>query len=179
MSFEIVYTGYLKKLLFFTALLPLLCGCYHISTGGSSSISKNIGTVSVPLFTNKTEKMGIEVPITESFIQRLDYYGAKNVKDIKNSRSIIEGIVTNYKISTVAKDQRHKVVEYSLSITIDLNVRDTKGNEVIFKKEDYSDNYEFKVSRDSVNRRRETEKAEKMLCDRMASSILTEIYEGI
>ena len=170
---------YLAALSLFTAIAVSLCGCYHISRGGSSTASKSLTTVAVPLFKNTTEMMGIEVTATESFIRKLDYYGAKKVESVENARSIIEGVITGYNLNSVADDQRHKVTELRLSLTIEITVRDTSGNEVVFKKDAYTESYDFKVPRDSVTRKREVKRAESLLCDQIASSLLTEIYEGI
>jgi len=178
----VIKTGsriYLSVLSLFIAIAVSLCGCYHISRGGSSTASRSMTSVAVPLFKNTTEIMGIEVPATESFIRKLDYYGAKKVESAESAKNIIEGTVTNYKLSSVANDQRHKVTEYRLSITLDITVRDTKKNEIVFKKDAYTNSYDFKVPRDSVIRKREVKRAESMLCDQIASSLLTEIYEGI
>lgn len=179
MSIKTKCRRYLKVLFLFTVISVSLCGCYHISRGGSSTASRSMTSVAVPLFKNITEVMGIEVTATESFIQKLDYYGAKKVESAESAKSIIEGSVTGYNLSSVANDQRHKVAEFRLSITIEITVRDSVKNEVVFKKDAYTDFYDFKVPRDSVIRKREIKRAESMLCDQIASSILTEIYEGI
>ncbi|RMF94920.1 MAG: hypothetical protein D6734_06750 [Candidatus Schekmanbacteria bacterium] len=177
-------TTYLKFKLSIKAALAVLivgsifAGCYHISRGGSSKASKSLTSVAVPLFKNECEVMGIEVPATEAFIAKLDYYGATKVEKIENARSIIEGKVIDYKLSTAAIDQRHKITEYRLTLTLNIMVRDTKTNEVVFKKEEYSDSYDFKVPRDSIIRKREVKRAEEFLCNKIASAIITELYEG-
>jgi len=168
----------MKKNLILLLIILLLPSCYHISQGGSSSIKDNMAPVAVPIFKNTTDLEGIEVPVTEAVIRKVSRYGADKVVSVEKARTIIDGTVTGYNLSSSAIDSRHKVIEYRLSITLKVSVTDAKDNEVLYKNDSFVGSYDFKVPRESIDRKREEGRALKYLSEKMASDLVTEIYEG-
>jgi len=164
-------------LLCFASLL-FLSGCYHLVGSGSSEMSRDIESIAIPIFKNKTDVAGIEIVVTDAMIKEFTSFSPNKITDTEHAKAIIQGKVTSYSLDTIAADKRDKVLEYRLRMKLEITLKDLEENSVIYENKDFEGFIDFKVPRDSISRRREEENARQRLAQELSQRLVSEIFEG-
>ena len=125
------------------ALLPL--GCGYQSVGKETYIPPGLNSVAIPTFVNQTFEPGIEVPLTQGFLR--EFIQDRRVKVLNRSEadSILEGVIKDFQIYSVAYDRSGLALEYQTTVVIDLTLKKRTG-EILWRENDVSESRWFRTS---------------------------------
>lgn len=113
-------------------LVLLLCaGCAYNFVGFTS---RNIRSIAIPVFENKTVKYEIETELTKSVIDAFVQDNRLKVLDKNSAESILLGEILQYKRTTNSYDDAGDVKDYKLEFMVKLTYKD-KMDKVILTKE--------------------------------------------
>ena len=116
-------------LLVIVALLVNGCAGYQLG----SMLPKDIKTVYVPTFLNKTKEPLIENDTTQKAIQEIQRDGSLKVSNKEGADSILEVTLTDYSLTPVRYDTTHttQTKEYRLWLTANVVLKSAKDGKVI------------------------------------------------
>jgi outer membrane lipopolysaccharide assembly protein LptE/RlpB len=121
-------------------LVAAACG---YSTKGN--LPPHIKTVAVPTFKNKTQEPAVEGTITAAVVNAFTTSGKLRVVPVGQADSILDGEVVGYDVQSISVDRRINVRQYRLVVTLNLEFRDVKQNEMLFREEGLQERAEFTV----------------------------------
>ena len=120
----------------------LVGGCGYSLRG---DLPGHIQTVSVPVFVNKTQHPAVENFLTSAVVDAFVTSGRLKVARPEDADSILEGEIVGYEVDSISFDRRANVREYRLTVTLNLQFRDTKRNVMLFRQEGIQEKADFRV----------------------------------
>jgi outer membrane lipopolysaccharide assembly protein LptE/RlpB len=123
-------------------LVAALAGCGYSTKG---NLPNHIKSVAVPVFKNKTNQPAIESTITAAVVNAFNFSGKLKVVPAGQADSILDGEVVGYDVQTVSVDQRINVRQYRLVVTFNLQFRDVRQGEMLFRQEGLQERADFVV----------------------------------
>lgn len=114
-------------------LAVLMCvagGCGAYST--SSRTAKDIKSIAVPFFENRTPEPNLEIIITEGIIDQLVADNTLKVKDEDAADAVLEGAIVGFQNVPFSFNQDLNAEEYHVTITVNVTLYDRKLNENIW-----------------------------------------------
>lgn len=132
-------------------------------------MARDIDSIAIPVFENKTIKYGIEEVLTKSVIDCFIKDSRLKVLDRKASESILLGEVTAYNRAPYSYDDQANVKDYKIELGIKLTYKDSAGKTLLEKQ--ISDWHTYSAQSP------EEDGIEK-LCQKLADDILRGIMEG-
>jgi outer membrane lipopolysaccharide assembly protein LptE/RlpB len=136
----------IKKGLPFICLL-LLAACGYRMVGKETHVPPGLNSVAVPTFKNRTYEPGIEVPFTQAFLNEFILDRRVSVVNRAQADSLLEGIITEFRFSSVSFDRSGRVLEYQTSIVLDLSLKDRTGK-VLWEEKNFTETQWFRASSD-------------------------------
>lgn len=158
--------------------LLFLSSCYHLVGSGSSEAGKEIEKLAIPVLKNKTDVPGIEIIITDAMVKEFTAFSPKMITDTEHAKAILQGNVVSYNLETVAVDIRDKVLEYRLTIKLEITLRDIEESNILYQNKEFEGFIDFKVPRNSISRKREEEYACARLAQKLSKKLVGEVFEG-
>jgi outer membrane lipopolysaccharide assembly protein LptE/RlpB len=123
-------------------LVAALAGCGYSTTG---NLPSHIKSVAVPVFKNKTREPAVESTVTAAVVNAFTTSGKLKVVPADQADSILEGEVVGYDVQTVSVDQRINVRQYRLVVTLNLQFRDARRGEMLFRQDGVQERADFVV----------------------------------
>ena len=117
-------------------------GCGYSLRG---NLPAHIKTVAVPIFQNRTPVPAVENFLTNAVVNAFSTNGRLHVTTVDQADSILDGVITNYNLTSIAYDAAANIRQFRLTVTLDLKFRDVRRNEVLFQRFNYSDRADFAV----------------------------------
>ncbi len=124
-------------------LLPI--GCGYQMVGKETHVPPGLNSIAIPTFKNQTVEPGVEVPFTQGFLREFINDRRVRVVDRAQADSILEGVIKDFSIYSVAYDRSGLAIEYQTTVVIDLTLRKKTG-EVIWTVKDLSDGRVYRTS---------------------------------
>jgi len=145
------------------------------------SLPRDIKTVYVDTFQNKmvlgqiyAYEPGLEIKITKAVIRRLQMDGNLKVVKRENADAVLEGKLTGIEQAGLRFTGLERIEEYRLYLVVDLNLRDQKTGETLWKEQNFSgDATYFVTGPRAVSRGEAVERA----TERLARNIVDRIVE--
>jgi outer membrane lipopolysaccharide assembly protein LptE/RlpB len=128
-----------------SCFLLMTAACGYRMVGKETHVPPGLNSVAVPTFKNRTYEPGIEVPFTQAFLNEFILDRRVNVVNRAQADSLLEGIITDFKIHSVSHDQSGRVSEYQTHIVLDLSLKDRTGK-VLWEEKNLSEIQWFRVS---------------------------------
>jgi len=125
-------------------MMPLMA-CGYRMVGKETHVPPGLNSVAVPTFKNRTYEPGIEVPFTQAFLNEFILDRRVKVVDRAQADSVLEGLITDFKIYSVSYDRSGFVVEYQTNVTLDLTLKDRAGK-VLWEEKNFSETQWFRAS---------------------------------
>jgi len=125
--------------------VALLLGCGYQLVGKETHVPPGLTSVAIPTFVNQTFEPGIEVSFTQGFLKEFIRERRVKVVDRNEADSILEGVIKNLQIYSVAYDQSGLATEYQTTVLIDLTLRKRTG-EILWIEKDISESRWYKVT---------------------------------
>lgn len=130
----------------FVIVCLVLCGgCGYQLVGKETHVPPGLTSVAIPTFVNQTFEPGIEVSFTQGFLKEFIRERRVKVVDRNEADSILEGVIKNLQIYSVAYDQSGLATEYQTTVLIDLTLRKRTG-EILWIEKDISETRWYKVT---------------------------------
>ncbi len=143
--FKIVsnFSGLIFRLLFRLPLVFALSGCAYHLTGPNRSLPQGYHQMSVPIFKNYSQEVGVEVSFTNSFIQEFRRSQVAKVVDPAQAEVVIEGEIRSIgytgsgKIDLVTKDTKIATgpvlaTAYDIAVVVGITVRRLSDKTVLW-----------------------------------------------
>lgn len=111
-------------------LISVISGCgYRVG----SLLPKDIKTIAVPMFTNKTPEPELEVMVTNGVIREFISDGTLRVVEEENADTLLECEIIDYRREPLRYTQQEVTREYRLLIAVRLVFKDLRRNEVMWE----------------------------------------------
>ena len=115
----------------------LVAGCGY---GTRGDLPDHIKTVAVPIFKNRTLEPGVE-----SVVNAFSSGGRVRVVPLAEADAILEGEVVGYSLEGLAFDRSAIVRAYRLRLTLNVEFRDVKRSELLWRQEGLQETSDFQV----------------------------------
>lgn len=113
--------------------------------GKETHTPPGLNSVAVPTFKNRTFEPGIEVPFTQAFLNEFILDRRVNVVNRAQADSLLEGVITDFKIYSVSYDRSGYALEYQTNVTLDLTLKDRTGK-VLWEEKNFSETQWYRAS---------------------------------
>jgi len=131
--------------LFFIIWIALLLGCGYQLVGKETHVPPGLTSVAIPTFVNQTFEPGIEVQFTKGFLTEFIQDRRVKVVDRSEADSVLEGVIKDLRIYSVAYNQSGLATEYQTTVVIDLVLK-KKNGETIWVERDVSETRWYRAS---------------------------------
>lgn len=121
-------------------LVAAACG---YSTKGN--LPPHIKTVAVPTFKNKTQEPAVEGTITAAVVNAFTTSGKLRVVPVGQADSILDGEVVGYDVQSTSVDRRINIRQYRLVVTLNIEFRDVKQGDMLFRQYGLREQADFNV----------------------------------
>lgn len=125
------------------AALLIVAGCGYSFRG---TLPDYIQSITVPVFTNRTNKPAVEGVITRAVVDAFSTNGRLRVVGPERADSLLEGEVTGYELVSLAFDPSAAVRRYRLVVTMNLRYRDLRQNRLVFERSGVQERADFQVA---------------------------------
>ena len=125
--------------------LLLLAACGYRMVGKETHVPPGLKSVAISTFKNRTYEPGIEVPFTQAFLNEFILDRRVNVVGRAQADSLLEGVITDFRIYTVSYDRSGLVLEYQTSVMLDLTLKDRVGK-VLWEEKGFFETQWFRAS---------------------------------
>ncbi len=154
------------KFCIFSFIFLILSGCTYNFRG---FIARDIHSIAIPVFGNRTVKYGIEEQLTKLVTESFIRDNQLKLLDRKSADSILLCEITKYTKTPFSYDAQENVKDYKTEISIKL-IYKKSSDKIILEKE-------FKDW--SLYSSQETEEiGVERLCEKLAEDILKKVVEG-
>ena len=121
----------------------LLAGCNYNQAGSdrnqvsseyrwSSLFREDVATVSVPVFTNRSFRRGVEMRLTQAFVKQLEAQAPYKVVPRERADTVVEGQITAVEVNTLYRDFRSNLPrEQQMTITLDFVWKDLRNGRIL------------------------------------------------
>ena len=141
-TFPSNYTGFVTVTFL---CLFLLVGCGYQMVGKETHLPPGITSVAIPTFANQTFEPGIEVPLTQGFLNEFIQDRRVKVVGRNEADSVLEGVIKSFQLYSVSYDRSGIVLEYQASVVLDLTLK-RKNGEILWVEKDLSDSRTYRTS---------------------------------
>ncbi len=132
------------NVLLILCMMPLMA-CGYRMVGKETHVPPGLKSVAIPTFKNRTYEPGIEVPFTQAFLNEFILDRRVNVVDRAQADSLLEGVITDFRIYTVSYDRSGLVLEYQTNVMLDLTLKDRVGK-VLWEEKGFFETQWFRAS---------------------------------
>ena len=114
-------------------LLIFVSGCGFYST--SSRTAKDIKSVCVPFFENRTSEPNLEITVTERIIDNLVADNTLSVKDEVNADAVLEGKIVSFQNVPFSFNRDLNAEEYHVIVTVEATLYSRRLDQPIWEKQ--------------------------------------------
>ncbi len=114
-------------------LLCLLTGCGVYGT--SSRTAKDIKSIAVPFFENKTPEPNLEIIVTEQIVNNLVADNTLSVKDEAQADAVLEGKIVSFQNIPFSFNRELNAEEYHVIISVEATLYNRKLDQPIWEKQ--------------------------------------------
>lgn len=164
--------------------MALISGCGYALAGRGSFLPDYIKVIGVPQFENKTTMFNLDQTVTAQVRQELSGRGSRyRVLPEATGDAIITGVVTGLSIAPVVTNASQLATRYAVTLTANVEFRDTHTNKVLWSNPSMSFRDEYPVSSgttvtDTNQFFRNDATALARLAQNFARSVITSILEN-
>ena len=109
------------------------CGAYKTTP----KTAKDIKTIAVPFFVNKTTEPDLELTITERFIDNLITDNTLKVVDEDEADALLEGVIIHFENRPFSFDRELNAEEYHVVVTVRATLYNRRTNEPIWESKSF------------------------------------------
>lgn len=114
--------------------------------GLRGNLPSHVRTVAVPTFRNKTQEPAVENTLTSAVVNAFTTSGKLRVVGAAEADAILDGEIVGYEVQSIAIDRSLNARQYRLVVTMNLQLRDVRQSEVLFRQDGLSEKADFRVA---------------------------------
>ncbi len=134
------------------ALAACASGCGYKLAGTTSFLPKNIKTIAVAPFENRTGRPEIEVRTTEAVARELSRHGGyKIVTDKSAADAYLEGAVTDFHTTPVQFNSDGRATRLETSVMLRASLRDLATGEILWSQSSLLFRNQYDVQQEEAN----------------------------
>ncbi|HUM14573.1 MAG TPA: LptE family protein [Candidatus Nitrosotalea sp.] len=123
-------------------VVTVAAGCGYSTRG---NLPDHIKTVAVPMFKNSTLEPGVESAVTSGVVNAFSNGGRVRVVPLDEADAILQGEVVGYSFEGLTFDRNANVRAYRLRIVLNVEFRDVKRSEMLWRQEGLSEISDFQT----------------------------------
>ncbi len=165
-----------RKKWLWLAMGLLIYGCGYRFPGGGE-IPGGIQTISIPLFTNRTNEIDLENTLTNDLVNEFIIRRKKALADNDTvAEGILKGEITSVATHTIAQTEAGGAIEREVVVKVNLRLIDQKG-EVVWMTRSVAEQETYDVGSGSIEAEQNRQAAIEELSDRLAEKIYNRLME--
>ncbi len=175
----------MKNWLWLLPLMWLSSGCGYALAGRGSFLPDYIKVIGIPQFENKTTTFNLDQTVTAQVRSELQGRGGRyRVVPEGTGDAVITGVVTGLSIAPVVTNASQLATRYAVTLTANVEFRDTHTNKLLWSNPSMSFRDEYPVSSgatgslDASQFFRNDTQALTRLAQNFARSVITSILEN-
>lgn len=168
----------LKKISIAVLFLLIISSCGYHFAGMTSELPSHIKGIAIPILVNGTTEPLIEITVTNKIIQTFIADGRLRVLDSSKADAVLKGRITAFSLTTLSFDKNNSVLEYRVTIQCELTFEDVKDRKIIWKDSAVSQSADYKVSSNVSATKAAKDRAIEEASKRLATDLVTRIFEG-
>ena len=175
----------MKNWLWLLPLMWLSSGCGYALAGRGSFLPDYIKVIGIPQFENKTTTFNLDQTVTAQVQSELQGRGGRyRVVPEGTGDAVITGVVTGLSIAPVVTNASQLATRYAVTLTANVEFRDTHTNKLLWSNPSMSFRDEYPVSSgatgslDASQFFRNDTQALTRLAQNFARSVITSILEN-
>ncbi len=110
-------------------LIVVLAACNY-RFGGYREGYKEIQSLSIPPFENRTRQVGIEALFTNDLVYEVGRGDRIALTDHASADAVVKGVIKELQTNTISRDNINTALERRVYVTVELTVKDRKGDKV-------------------------------------------------
>jgi hypothetical protein len=117
-------------------VLLLFCavGCGYQFSGRGDAFPKDVRTVFVESFVNRTREVGMEKEFTTALRSEFHHWGQLRVVDSPDQAdAILSGVVRSYDTRVVGTNRRDEVLQFETAVILDMSFRRRSPDELLWR----------------------------------------------
>ena len=115
------------------AFAAACCGCGYRLAGTGTFLAKNIKSIAVAPFENRTGRPEIEVRVTEAVARELSRHGGTRiVTDKASADAYLEGAVTSFHTTPVQFNAEGRATRLETAVVLRASLRDLASGEILW-----------------------------------------------
>lgn len=164
------------KLILFVWMVVGVSSCgYHFVGGGY--IHKDVNSVAVTVFENKSSETSAGIAFTNALIQQILQKTDTDVVEQSRAAAVLKGTINSITFATLSRSTTQSVVERRVSAVIDLEMFNREGD-MIWSVKNFKSDDEYSVSDDQiVDESKQREVVEK-IATRIAEKIISKMQSN-
>ena len=136
----------------FSAAAVSLAGCGYRLAGTGTFLPKNIKTIAVAPFENRTGRPEIEVRTTEAVARELTRHGGyKIVTDKAQADAYLEGAVTDFRTTPVQFNAEGRATRLETAVVLRASLRDLASGEILWSQANLLFRDQYDVQQQEAN----------------------------
>ncbi|HPR64861.1 MAG TPA: LptE family protein [Thermoanaerobaculia bacterium] len=163
----------------FSILTLLLAACGYHLVGQSSTLPKEIHSIYIPTFENKTGQPELELRLTaavaDEFVARGRYRVAAAPED---ADAILQGVITSFGLSPMALDPDGRATDYQLTIQLKVSLHQVGKDEPVWENPSFTFREQYSVGTVAEDYYDRLFQAVDELSQSFAQSLITSMLEG-
>jgi len=124
------------------ALAVMVGGCGY---GVHGTLPRDVKTIAVPIFQNLTREPAVEGLITRAVVEAFSTNGRLKVVPASEADAVLDGEVVGYSVFSIAFDKDANVRQYRLVVSVNLQLRDRRKNELLFRQSGVREQVDFRT----------------------------------
>jgi outer membrane lipopolysaccharide assembly protein LptE/RlpB len=169
---------FLLKGLGIVLLIAFLAGCGYHFKGKENNLPKDIKSISIPIFKNKTTETNIENLFTNALISQFVRSKEFKITDVDKADAIIYGVLTEYHNNTLTYAGGGKVSQYRVRVVAEITLVRAKTKEVIWRAKNLQEFADYNASTNTIENEANKQKAIRRLSRFMAEIIHDRMLEN-
>lgn len=110
-------------------LILVLTACNY-RFGGYREGYKEIQSLSIPPFENRTRQVGIEALFTNDLVYEVGRGDRIALTDRESADAVLKGVIKDLVANTISRDNINTALERRVFVTVELTVKDRQGHRV-------------------------------------------------
>lgn len=124
------------------------CG-YHFITR-ERGVLREIKTIAIPYFVNRTYEPGIERIFTEALVNEFVESGEFSITTEERAEVVMRGIIKSLEEKAISFNRNDRSMEYRLTVSLDFSVEERTTGRVLWHDKNLVHNEEYRVAIEDV-----------------------------
>jgi outer membrane lipopolysaccharide assembly protein LptE/RlpB len=160
----------------FVALTLFVCACGYRFPGGGG-LPGGIDTVFIPLFTNRSNEIGVENIITDDLTNEFILQRKGALADENKADGVLSGVIVSVLTRTISQTGEGASVEREVVVTVGLKLTDKDG-QLTWAVQRLSGREPYDVGNNSIETNRRRRDAIEILSTRLAEKIYNRLTDN-